>query len=461
MIRLSERFVTSKKSQTAGSKGSNLNYVELIENPDKKEWREILAKQNPPRAILTKNGTLYLILVEGGDYPLHSDILDTMDYAGVLQKDFPRWWDNPDSFEYFVAVEYVPYEEGWRVSESYFIDQDIVAEFMISYYDEYAGALQQNTGADLLLEHAAKYPILLERSIQAIKLFNDFNIYDFDNIQEVFELYYEIEYKYAMINNNNFSGSLQRKENILKILENKGKQVNEVLSDTFLDVYEKWLDNHAITDPKKWAEQRFSYEEMLDNGAAGYINMFYLEWARYSDKFSDLIEKIEEYLLKGALPTTEEILNDLLVTEEGFENMSIREVIELTRGLEELYPFSEFMSFKRFFMEIDEFYLIDALQEWAQYILFPAWYKYWKSQGIDKTRDNIERLYKELQKVNKMPIQKQFGIINQATNAVHQNGSMMDYYFDEYGVDKNDLSRLSEISLNDWDDELREIGVVI
>lgn len=83
------------------------------------------------------------------------------------------------------------------------------------------------------------------------------------------------------------------------------------------------------------------------------------------------------------------------------------------------------------------------------------------SMGIDETRDKVERVYKQLVNIEKYPIEKQFMILNIAKNTNHQNGSMMEYYESKWEIGYDDLERLSDMDVSEWDDELREIGVNI
>lgn len=74
------------------------------------------------------------------------------------------------------------------------------------------------------------------------------NLYELPLI-EVFEILYEIEYKYNMILNKEFNGSSKRKENILNILEIKMNEIMDILPNTFINSYDEYLDGFTMETP--------------------------------------------------------------------------------------------------------------------------------------------------------------------------------------------------------------------
>jgi cellulose biosynthesis protein BcsQ len=108
------------------------------------------------------------------------------------------------------------------------------------------------------------------------------------------------------------------------------------------------------------------------------------------------------------------------------------------------------------FMDVDDFF-ITAYEK----IVFPVWYDYWSAMGIDETRDTIEEIYDQIVNITKYPLQKQFVVLNTAKNASHQNGSMLEYYEEKWGMDYVLFEKLTEIDTSEWDEELEEIGVVL
>ena len=103
-----------------------------------------------------------------------------------------------------------------------------------------------------------------------------------------------------------------------------------------------------------------------------------------------------------------------------------------------------------------------------QYIVFPLWYDYWGSMGIDTTREMAEEAYEDLTNANSF---KEFHkALEVAIQTYHQNGLMLDY-LSEYGNEYTSASpediesimlELTEGKINaEWDKQLKEIGVKI
>lgn len=326
-----------------------------------------------------------------------------------------------------------------------------------------------------------------------------------DEILEHFELLYELEYKYSMIKSRPFEGLPQRYENILKIIESKAQAVIEPLAKSMKIVFHEWLKNHALTDPEEWAYQRvhdgeahvLDYEN-LDHA----MGMAMGELSRYRPRMTefDVYQELAE-----EKPEIFEDLFDALIKDRG--NMMYNDLESM--GVEEFNDMYESVFDQQFESEdeardaIDTYFagwdkdffrlqggkkdatweiidwmndmdmwsneqvvnnyidLYDFIEAIYEHIVFPAWYAYWKPLGIDKTRANVEKVYNQLTNIERMPIEKQFLTMNIALNTSHQNGSMMEYYGDMYEIFPDDLQELSDMDTKEWDEDLREIGVVV
>lgn len=352
---------------------------------------------------------------------------------------------------------------------------------------------------------------LLESSMEDINRFHptqEFYQGDEDDLLYHWELAYEIEYKLARLKMNDFTGVEKRRENIIKILEKKLSEIIVPIAGTLLQTFNVWLSSHAITKPKQWAEARY-----YDNSGGNMVDIFGIndsfvvildELKRYhtgiysisdlimktveenpnvldrdflslvvQDEYNMIIDNLEyegieefndrysDYLGKEFKDEDEarEFLDDNVSAFDkdyfkihGGEKEALEYVIN---ELEQTMFFKEIERVKDA-LDIDEFFLT-AYEK----IVFPAWYEYWKSQGIDQTRKTIEKIAKDLSKVKSMPVDKQFMMLNIAKDASHQNGSMMEYYSEEFGIDYYMMERLSDMDTTNWDDELREIGVNI
>ncbi len=350
------------------------------------------------------------------------------------------------------------------------------------------------------------FSLLKERSMAAINSFDVENYFEPEDDIEIldhFELLYELEYKYHQIQNNNFLGLEKRRENILNIIETKSKQLIPAIADTFETVFSYWLDNHALTDPQKWAKQRFyeNGESIIEIFGLDYTwDLFIGELNRYTnmdkediilkaininpkimeeslldlfveDKLNLMIEDLKYSGIEEFNNIYEDFLNIKFKTEEeardfiedqfnsldSFMNLfstkegALEYIIE---NLSNMGALDEEDSFIQNYIDWEEFFLIAY-----EHILFPFWYDYWSSMGIEETRDNVEEVYNQIVNIKKYPLQKQFMILNIAKNTNHQNGSMMEYYEEIWNVDYVALKKLSDMDTREWDEELKEIGV--
>ncbi|MFW6225423.1 MAG: hypothetical protein ACOC3V_00525 [bacterium] len=346
---------------------------------------------------------------------------------------------------------------------------------------------------------------LIERSVSEISMFDvekfDPDNFDRNSIIKHFELLYELEFKYSMIKNNKFTGYEKRKDNIMSIIEEKSKKVISSLADTFELVFSLWLENHAITKPEKWARKRF-YDEgdtLIEiYGLKEAFRILISELERYSaiDSEEDLLKamydedlEIAQEILDWLVAIKKELAESMLYDYSLDEfNKAYNQKFDNEKEAEEFIDFyfsyfdKDFISLYKYEQEaiddlvssisdldifsyeknipnhinMDEFFMLAY-----EHILFPLWYRYWKSQGIDKTRKDIEAIYKKLKNINKLQLSEQFLIINVAKNINHQNGSMMNYYYDIWEVDHDDLKYLSNMNTKKWEKELKEIGVEI
>jgi hypothetical protein len=319
---------------------------------------------------------------------------------------------------------------------------------------------------------------LLERSMAEINNFDPEEMIADETLLELFKLIYEIEYKYSMMAAKGFSGNERRKDNILKILERVGEESISALGGTFIDVFGNWLEHHAILSPRTWASKRL--EDLIENGYGEEEIYENIKWEFENDKDYSNYNSFEQAIqnnidkmpaLKNFLTTfydeKDNMYDDL--ESEGYEEFGERygeefESKEEAREFIDEYetdPSDVIGNFgaEEVFKHVrqDE----DVFEELYVHIVFPAWYAHWSAEGIDETRANVEDVYKQLQNIDSLPFKQQNALINIATNTTHQTGSMMEYYSNRYDVDERDLRDLSNRDVEDWNEELREIGVQI
>lgn len=298
---------------------------------------------------------------------------------------------------------------------------------------------------------------------------------------------YELEYKYNMLRTRPFKGLDRRKENILSHLENKLNDIIERVKDPILEVFKNWLETHALTDPRKWAEERCKMSGEVGLSISEIMDSLIYEKARYSDVNSENAERV---LLQEAsnnieqYPSLKQLLyvynKDYIMNEkEEIENYDINEINEMygqnfstreeaLKWIEESFSL-DILDLGSSVSEIIENYMNDILSEMFiielyQNQVFPYWYRYWKERGIDETRASIEYIYKGLKRSE--DINDKIKYINLALNAYHQGGSMLENLCEYLGIDDRELEEaLTELSagkdVEKWNSELREIGVEI
>ena len=336
-----------------------------------------------------------------------------------------------------------------------------------------------------------------------LKFAQIWNIESDGSFSDELRKFYELEYKHSMISNHPWKGIEQRKENTLKELENQLWEAGENLREPLLQTFEAWLNNHALMDPGLWAQQRTNEEyeyDYLDRIGEDAIQGILSEYMRYKNEGRgwynlqkgpnwnkatlELLEEIienknnfpslnplwqffkqyqEEYLLnvleEDGLQEVNRMYGSNFKSEEEVENnmdniiestMDIRDIMDINPDLFEMIQ-NAGVDIKQFIHEVN------------QNLVFPKWLEYWKSQGIEQTRKNIEIIYEKLKSSNNSISSLKAGI-NAALHASHQTGEMIEHleqYAGEY-VDAALLRELSEgNSVEQWNEELRKIGVEI
>jgi hypothetical protein len=275
----------------------------------------------------------------------------------------------------------------------------------------------------------------------------------------------------------------QRKENIIKTIDNEIKPVLDGITNSLLYVFKDWLGKHAILNPKKWAQNRYNYDEfegdpksVLESIKSEYIQYRFPNNFKATTSDSDFIEVFVE----NNLEYFQTFLNDI---KQDFLNSSIED-LEYYKGLDreediinqqntvnyyenlDLSNEQERLNFYRGvgsdIISID--YIIanpdfkEMCMNFMEKAIFPLWYDKWSSEGIEETRENIEETYNLLRKSKKLSFNDRIIIIHEALTTTHQTGDMTDY-IGEYneGVDNsflNELSNIDQDTLNKWKQEI-------
>jgi hypothetical protein len=284
----------------------------------------------------------------------------------------------------------------------------------------------------------------------------------------------------------------------MDIVEEKFEEVCKPVINSFLNVMGDWLEYHALLTPRIWATKRVEDNEDLIGDIMGYgtILVGYSQYGLYggrpgapTDEGTSLYKLLSDEILPNIkdYPTLQEYfklyLEDIKMIrkdelyDEGLNEFNDRYDTEFVDEEEAEEWIDNSVTFETedisdliFGLDLQSF--IDGLDRASidhenamieMYLaVFPYWYKYWKSQGIDRTRDTLEKLYKDLQKFDRIGgVSEKFILVNRAINAVHQTGSILDYYEQRYNVSEHDLKDLSNRDTREWDEELEEIGVDI
>lgn len=288
--------------------------------------------------------------------------------------------------------------------------------------------------------------------------------------------FYELEYKRSFLLNNNFKGLPQRKENILKKIDQELQKVFYQLKIPLKNTLETWLQNHAITNASFWANQRFldeqTDEENLDN--------MLMEWRRYDDNakeeqipyltknFNSLSDLYYELFEEQKEMQKEDIYYEAKQNNQQYDESIIDQIdnsVQNNDYLVDLLNYESIISYLERFGTLSIFII-----EFYEKIVFPKWFAYWQPQGIEKTRKTIEQIYQEL--INAKDIKSNIIAINLAINAAHQTGNMIDYLetygnvdhnYHEHGSLKELLDYLSNDNnldlIIDWEEQMEKIGV--
>jgi hypothetical protein len=299
-----------------------------------------------------------------------------------------------------------------------------------------------------------------------------------DELKELFYLFYELEYKYGILNTSktyvDFMGSEERRVNTVKIIENTLSKLCLFLSKTFINVFKRWLDLNNIENKKIWAKSRiedfsevYGFEELPHIIEQLYIadsgNKKFLDYNRIASKLNEM-KVFKQYL--------EAVKEDMKDEEEIGKTEEIDLLGELDLILGSYNSLSELISSIKGY---DEDLAKDILEELYREICYYSWRKRWvkveDENSIEKTFYNLKKIYNNLLKIKDVNVRDKFVIINFAINAVHQTGDMLEYYSHKYGESFNknffsNLSRLGDISLRHpvfrtWEKELKDIGAVI
>lgn len=335
---------------------------------------------------------------------------------------------------------------------------------------------------------------LIERTTAEIRMQRIDPDADGRDLFDIWELQYELEYKYSRLKHSKFRGLPTRKLNVLKLIEEKAEEVNIFLAETFQNVIGDWLEQHQVYDEEAWAIQRMKQDDepVYLEGFRKALNFFVGDIGRYDNRFDTIVGTVEwmidnhpdicDFMIEEMLESYEEMIRfdwddvdqededevqtfidrykrfsstpledaeevqefiDQLETSDLRDELEASELIDLY-GVSELYPsWSEAEEFLKVLY-------IEGMESWLNYF-----------SGIESTVDNAQSVFDDIVKIEKMPIEKQFLHLNIAKNLSHHTGDMTDYYSEVYDVHASDFDSLTKMDVSEWDKELEELGVIL
>jgi hypothetical protein len=312
--------------------------------------------------------------------------------------------------------------------------------------------------------------------------------YERDSVGSMLSALYELTYKIQTLQNQGFKGYPKRYDNILKGLENSARQVINDMSDILVPVFENWLSGHALLSPKTWASKRIEECEQVGEDTPESIATALLNGVHYdpNDKMpkiqpSDILENMDDAVRNGQASYVSEwfkiIKSEMLEQDlEANEENNNNEHSDYSMSEESIRQANEEMTFSDYCSNYFGDNLTDVIAAIADYYpgaevykvffqfgLFPIWYGYWRTKGIDDTRARVEKAYQTLLQIPNMNINQALLNINIVINTAHQTGDMIDYIVDatgEYSRDiKNLMTQLSnQTDFRDWNKQLKGIG---
>lgn len=296
---------------------------------------------------------------------------------------------------------------------------------------------------------------------------------------------YESEYKYSMLSQypERFKGNPQRRANILEQFEDNIRFLIDEIATPIHTTFERWLDKHAILDPGSWADERLEDALNSTNNCQEVVGWIEGEASRYFGDFANTISRniddypnIQRFFRDIKQDFYQMELEDLEYTDETYQTLdSLQQEEYAKKKLQHMedMTFAEYLdnyigvsgnaSFFEWISGSCE-YAGDGILHDLYKVLFIFWYEKWSAEGIDETRESIEKIYQQLENIEQFPIKQAIIVINSAIGAAHQTGDMLDYLSDDIDESSDEirqlmtsLTLLSPEEKGVWDADLRKI----
>lgn len=319
---------------------------------------------------------------------------------------------------------------------------------------------------------------------------DDINKYDFANhhpyapdgsfeveLKELYRLYY-IYYEISTKIKGQSEAFSQRFANILNNLSKALLTVGNSIRKKIILTFEKWLDAHAILNPSQWAQARLKEDrDRVEYERDGtYIESALSEYRLLigSSKDDNVMEKIMSKI--NEMPYLKQYLQSYVGEYiDSYDANELREIYSVPKNADPYvyvkqqlnsgaYSFEDVLPMEwdtllgilKNDISLDEEV---ALVFYKDYV-FPLWYSKWSQRGIEQTRATVEKNFELLKNANGNDVGQLVAAVNIGLNTAHQNGSMLEYFEQDYGSDR--LAPLFEDLTNGrwnimWDQQINEI----
>lgn len=278
-----------------------------------------------------------------------------------------------------------------------------------------------------------------------------------DSLYTCIALSYEWEYKYRKI-----AGDpklfTKRKDNMLKLIEERMAPVFENIFGAMIETFEFWLDLHNLDDPISWSDFRFIDVQKRVDGF-NIEDMLNHLWGEYQEvdktkTYQEFMEWFVEEEFNTLMPVIKIIMRNRNKNTEPTIT-SLKQSNQFSEVAKEV--FDNAIKYKN-----DEIYK-KALHDFGHRVFFPIWEKHWEKEGIYKTQNRIVDVYNQAIDYHDFTnFNRTIVLMHKLLNTGHQTGDMMDYIADHYDVTKKDLDEFSATSNFDhWNKDLNAMGIYV
>lgn len=319
----------------------------------------------------------------------------------------------------------------------------------------------------------------------------DLESIDHDQLDQELEALYELEYKHAQINIHDWDDE-EPKEDILELAEENIRVVTSSIAEKLASVFEDWLKQHAITEPKKWAKAQIQALQGEDpeypdvdptQAIEGMANTYWR--LTHEDQptpyyqagiATNFFDSAMENAVLDRMPALKEWVETYMVesrqmAEEDWKEEEEEEEFEWPYEDDPQSFYEEYILGEKFsshfenFIAPNEYEAWDILEDIEREIVFSAWIDFWGPRGIKDTRRRVEKASKDALHLSEIAGSESIGKvsveINRLINIAHQTGTMIDYIENRWSeVNEEFLTDLSESDTEVWDEELTEMGVL-